>query len=457
MKYISVKEYEELDYEKLKDKLINAGVIRAGDIEKSNEYFNELVNLAEQFKFSYKTDVKYVYQVIKNQNKTYIKFQNFVGIIQLKSGLQIEILPKIYISENCKTKAKENLENTTKNILIKMICSLNNFSLITNINNISNLNVSNMNFYEIFINIFLKETEKLIKLGLKSSYIESEINSNTLKGKLIFSKHFRHNLITKNKFFISYDDYNLNRPENKLIKSALLKILTLSSNAMNHKICSLLLKRFQNIEKSINIDADFSKVVIDRTTKIYSNLLSWAKIFLKSKFISIFTGDNIVPNSFVLPMEELFEQYVGKYIKRIFNNTVYLQDQSKHLFKKYESNNEKDMFQLRPDIVFYITNNNQQKPIIMDTKWKVINNEADISRTDIYQMCAYSIGYQSKNLYLLYPKVSNNQGKIEYHYKKGDTTLTIFFIDLLNINESIEKLKSEVENKQPYFLKAQKI
>jgi 5-methylcytosine-specific restriction enzyme subunit McrC len=50
------------------------------------------------------------------QKRKYIQAQNYVGVIQTKSGITIEILPKI-------TNLKENTEESRK-ILIKMIKTL---------------------------------------------------------------------------------------------------------------------------------------------------------------------------------------------------------------------------------------------------------------------------------------------------------------------------------------------
>lgn len=82
-----------------------------------------------------------------------------------------------------------------------------------------------MPLLDVFINMFLDELDILVKQGIRKGYIRERENLHTLKGKLNFNENIKHNLIHKKRFFCEYDDFNPNRPENKLIKSTLLNIL----------------------------------------------------------------------------------------------------------------------------------------------------------------------------------------------------------------------------------------
>ena len=112
----------------------------------------------------------------------------------------------------------------------------------------------------------------------------------------------------------------------------------------------------------------------------------------------------------------------------LFNATIYM-DAIKYLLY----NGSKSVFPLRPDIVLYKNNN----PIIMDTKWKMLKKDlSNVSQGDLYQMVAYGLKYNAKDIWLLYPKTEGlNAGKIiDYH-----TLEQVIVLDKL---KSIKNVKS---------------
>lgn len=384
-----------------------------------------------------KSDItSYLKISVKRNIGKVIQAQNYVGLIQLKSGYKIQILPKIACLDNL---ANKNL-NLTKSIFIKMICSMKDFPI--KVFNFSDLDIEKMNLYEIFISMFICETTVIIKRGLRSSYNAVEDNLNFYKGKLIVNEHIKKNLIHKEHFYMRYDEFNTNRPENKLIKSTLLKLLKESNNFNNKKKIKQLLLNFENIQVSQNYDNDFSKVIIDKNTKDYVILMKWCKVFLKNKSFTTFSGEEF-SRSLLFPMEKVFESYIAQKIKqkiREDNWRVSVQDKGYYLFDFPKR------FSLKPDIV--ITKDNKEK-IILDTKWKYLHNNAGknygISQADMYQMYAYAKKYKASQIYLIYPVNEEMQYVEDIQYCSDDNvSVKIFFVDLYKIEESIEKLRNNL-------------
>ena len=78
-----------------------------------------------------------------------VSIKNYVGLIQMKNGYQIQILPKINFTNS------EDLENrNTKKIFLNMLRSMKDFP--SKVFNNSNIQVDRMNIYEIFINMYLQ-------------------------------------------------------------------------------------------------------------------------------------------------------------------------------------------------------------------------------------------------------------------------------------------------------------
>lgn len=370
-----------------------------------------------------------------------VSFNNFVGLIQVRNGFQIQVLPKIDFSSG-----DDEGNKTTKVLFLKMLRSMKDFP--SKVFNDASLKVDRMNLYEIFINMYIQEVRQLVKHGLCSGYIEREDNLNFFKGKLLVGKHIRSNLAHKERFFVGFEEFHQNRPENRLIKATLEKLQKITTSAENSKELRQLLGFFEMVEPSTAYEKDFSRVVINRNTKDYENLMKWSKVFLMNESFSTFSGPTN-SKALLFPMESVYESYVAKEIRKVFGQygwDVSIQDKGHFLFEKPEKK-----FALYPDIVLRRDN----KTVIMDTKWKrLVPNEHinyGISQSDMYQMYAYSKKYHNPDdekcpeVWLLYPLNKDMRGQESIFYDSGDNTIVrIHFVDLENIDKNLDELRQKI-------------
>ena len=321
-----------------------------------------------------------------------IKPQNYVGVINIDNKVQIEILPKIDIGD---PKIGIGNYDELRKLFLKMLYSLKEFKGKSFKN--AQLNDSKLPIYEVFIQMYLNEVQELLKKGLKSDYLTIEGNLTFFKGKFLINQHLKHNIIFKDRFYMAYDEFHINRPENRLIKTALLKLNKISSNGKNQLLAKRLLAEFEMVNQSTNIDKDFSLVKKDRNTQAYQSLMTWSQVFLKNKSFSTFKGTENV-NALLFPMEKIFEAYVAKQLKIKFPEwNVETQKDDKYLFDNPKT------FGLNPDI--YMSKGGSA--IVLDTKWKKLirnSNNYGISQSDMYQMYAYAYKYDVENIVLIYPK-----------------------------------------------------
>lgn len=357
------------------------------------EFFNELV------KFSSASDFLSI-------GWKFVQAKNYVGVIRLPSGCQIEILPKLNAPE-------ENL----RGLVVKMLRTLKDFSGKKFLN--ARLDTARLPLYEIFIRAYLEMILDLIKRGLKSSYVLREDNLNFFKGKLLVKENLRRNFVHREKFFVAFDEYNIDCPEHRLIKAALLKIL--HTTRENFKLARRLLTDFDSVSTSFNYRKDFTAVLIDKTNQEYKSVMNWTKIFLTGESFTSFAG-KMNATTLLFPMQKLFEDYVAEYVKKYLSDrlTVKIQAKEKFLF------NEPRDFVLKPDIIL-----ESDEKIILDTKWKF-----KISEDDMYQMFAYAKRYGAKKIFILSPA----QEKL---YRSEEFSVQIFNVDLFNIEKSMEKFATE--------------
>lgn len=365
-----------------------------------------------------------------------VTIKNYVGLIQMNNGYQVQVLPKISFDFGEDSGNKE-----TKRIFLKMLKSMKDFPC--KVFNDSNLKVDSMNLYEIFINMYLQGVRQLVKRGIKSAYVEQEDNLKFYKGKLLTSQHIKTNMAHKERFYVAYDEFHPNRPENKLVKTTLLYLQKLTKSAENSKEIRQLLTAFEMVETSRNYASDFSQVKIDRNTKDYEMLLKWSKVFLSNKSFTTFSGKN-TSRALLFPMEHVYESYVAQELKKVLEPVgweVLCQDKGLFLFIE-----PRHQFALRPDIVC----KRGERTVIMDTKWKrLVNSERTnygIAQSDMYQMYAYSKKYEASEIWLLYPLNEEMRNHSNIVFESGDgTTVKLHFVDLTRMPETLEELREKLE------------
>ncbi|MCI8638977.1 MAG: McrC family protein [Coprococcus sp.] len=365
-----------------------------------------------------------------------VTIKNYVGLIQMKNGFQVQVLPKISFDSGEDTGNKE-----TKRIFLKMLKSRKDFP--SKIFKDASLKVERMNLYEIFMNMYLQEVRLLVKRGIQSAYVRQEDNLKFYKGKLLTSQHIKSNMAHKERFYASYDEFHPNRPENKLVKATLLKLQHLTTSAENSKEIRQLLTAFEMVQSSTNYTKDFSLVKIERNTKDYEMLMQWSKVFLLNQSFTTFSGKN-TSRALLFPMESVYERYVAQQMGKVLRPAgweVSSQDKGYYLFME-----PRHQFALRPDIVC----KRGDRTVIMDTKWKnLINSERanyGISQSDMYQMYAYSKKYQTSEIWLLYPLNDEMRGHSDIKFESGDgTTVRLHFVDVAHIEETLEELKDKLE------------
>jgi 5-methylcytosine-specific restriction enzyme subunit McrC len=412
----------------------------SGKLEIDAASFKSLANFIEENQNQ--DDFDKAFSIYQKKGTRFIKVKNYVGVIETKEGVIIEILPKTFIGKSGEEANKED----SKKLLLTMLRTLKNSPFI-------NLNIAHLkeqkNFpiLEVFISAYLTELSNLLSKELRGDYITIEDNTRFLKGKLLLKDHIKKNSYNKSNFFCQFDEFNTNIPPNKLIKSTLLKLNKISSLNINKKIITKSLQYFELVEKSINIDSDISYCNSRyRGFNNYGNLINWSEIFLRNKSFTNFHGKSI-NQAILFPMEKLFESYIGHLIKK-FCAGFSIKTQDKRYYLVSQKNNHgdtdysKQKFQLKPD--FVINRDVPEMEFIIDTKWKILNSDSkkyDIKEADIYQMHAYGKRYQNARvdksaprLALIYPLNPSFQEQLPQFTYGNDLLLDVIPFDFSRKN-----------------------
>ena len=389
------------------------------DIEELRAYIDE----QNSKDFTGQSDIEEFLKPIKNG----VQANNYVGVLQTKSGLTIEILPKIA------GRTEEATDTRVRQLFLEMLKAVRSINGKTF--RLTNLNAKKNNLLEVFISKFLNESDMIIKRGLKSSYVTVQSNEKFLKGKLLMTQQLRKNIVNQSYFFNEYDEFMTNSAENQLIKTTLEYLLKNSRDNNNLRIIREQLVYFEFVDLTNSPEQTFQKVSIGRNYTYYEQTLDWCRIFLSRKSFTSFKGSSLA-FAILFPMEEIFEAYIAHIMKKsIPDANVSAQDKKYSLFDR--TNETKAGYRLRPDLVVRFEDN---RTTIADTKWKVLDSTGP-SQTDLYQMYAYYTRYRHKSenvdkVVLIYPYSSsyseNEFRSTQFSSEELGAKIQVRFVDLLS-------------------------
>ena len=325
-----------------------------------------------------------------------VQVTSYAGVIYLTEQVQIEVLPKI---------GKHVDIASARRTLIDMLLCLREFRHLNACS--ANLAAMRLPLPEIFISEFLRAVESVIKHGLRRDYTTREGQLFNLRGKLKIASHLRENLVRRDRFYTEHDEFTEDRPVNRLIKTALMRVLKLTKLRSNQQRCREFAFAFADVPCAADVASDFRQLRLDRGMDYYQPALAWAELILKALSPQTTSGSHHAP-SLLYPMEALFEAFVAKHLQRQLQGRTSLQTQvSQHALVHHR---EQRWFRLKPDL---LVRAGKQTLLVLDTKWKLLDQQKasgsekyGIPQTDMYQLYAYGQSYLrgSGDVVLIYPR-----------------------------------------------------
>jgi len=358
-----------------------------------------------------------------------LKAGKYVGLLQTRAGVALEILPKVDLVAGD--------DAATKRVFLQMLRAWRG----VNAAQLSDGDIRAMrrfNMLEIFARLFLENLRHLTRRGLAMHYQAVEENLPRLKGRILFAPHLNANIANRAKFYVQYDDFNANRPANRLIHSAIDKLSPMLREAANRTLLRQMQICFSEVPVSHNYDDDWRKHKIDRGMRHYRAVMQWVGVFLFGRGLATFAGAH-VNRCLLFPMAQLFEDFVAKSFRAHQNHlTVHAQSTGKYLATTDDGRNA---FQLRPDMRL---SEHGRTRFILDTKWKRIRAAGDdpkrgISQADMYQLFAYGKKYRCRTVALVYPKTAQFAQPVEYAFD-SDLRLVCLPFDVTDPRRSVRDI-----------------
>ena len=373
-----------------------------GDLELSTPDFEAVLTLLEE---SDSSELDSFFRFSKYHGTDCLQVQNYVGVIRTESNCQIEIVPKISKSQVSPMDAQA--------LLIKMIEALRDSPFKQG--TIADLYAHKMPLLEMVFRYFLNRVADIVRQGIARSYVNSEENILFLRGKLQLTEHLKQNLYQRTRFYCEFDEFEANRPVNRLIKRALEIALRESRDARNIQHCQELLYWFELVPSSTDINRDFRSMRQDRLVQHYAPAMPTCRLILEGLNPLTQSGESRTI-SMLFDMNTVFEHYVVNRLSTQFPDwQVITQMKRFHLVNSFQ---DKPHFQLIPDAE--LRHRSSGTMVIADCKWKLINpdiSDRGISQADLYQLFAYCMkclpNQEIRCVILIYPKTD------EFHAPLG--------------------------------------
>lgn len=358
-----------------------------------------------------------------------VKFNQHVGVIQV-GGTTIEVLPKT---------DKSTLDKSIwRNVLVQMLRITSGIEASSTSK--SNLKLERNSIFDLYIELFIKECERLTHQGLAKKYRKVKENQTALKGRLHIPGQIRDNIIHKERFHVDFSKYDFNHLINQILKKTLIVLSQIPIRSdLRSRVKSQLLY-FEDIGDCTVHEQLFNQIYLNRKTERYSEAIEIARLILLNYHPDISKGANHVL-ALMFDMNQLWEKFITKMMKRHLSDQYQVKAQNKKVFWKSDHSQKK----LKPDILLIPKDTSNEK-IVIDTKWKT-PAKLKPSDNDLRQIFAYNRLFDSQSGILLYPGSDKQAiGSFKTEFGGTCTLQSISVLDNAGRLLVSEKLLSFFEN-----------
>lgn len=358
--------------------------------------------------------------LVQVDDRRWLRLDNYVGVIEAPDGTRIEILPK-HTSELSSVDA-------ARAVLYRMLSDC--LDLPPKVAGPTSLQTFKTPVSEWIIQQFLGELDALVRRGLRFEYRPVEEELRFLRGRLLVGRQIRQPVGRQHLLQVEHQVFDVNRVENRLIRSALDKVSGMTRDAGNWRLAHGLGHQLASVDASTDVAGDFRRWSNDRLMRHYNAIRTWCELILGDQ-TPLATVGEWCGNSLLFPMEKVFERFVESRLRKNLPQGARVRAQAASEWLCH--NSTRKMFQLRPDFVVQYNG----ETWVVDAKWKLLDEGTvdanyNIAQSDFYQLFAYGHRYQGGHgkMALIYPRTSNFQCPLEKFFFGDRLSLDVIPLDL---------------------------
>lgn len=358
--------------------------------------------------------------LVQVDDRRWLRLDHYVGVIETPDGTRIEILPK-HTSEATSPFA-------ARTVLYRMLRDC--LSLPAKDAGPTLLRTFKTPVSEWIIQQFLAELDVLVRRGLRFDYRSVEEELRFPRGRLLVSRQVRQPAGRQHLFQVEHQVFDVNRVENRLIRSTLDKVAGMTRDTENWRLAHKLGHQLASVERSTDVANDFRRWSSDRLMHHYSAIRAWCELILGDQN-PLSTLGEWRGRSLLFPMEKVFERFVESCLRKRLPQGARVQAQAASEWLCHTETRK--VFQLRPDFVIQYLG----ETWMVDAKWKLLdsgNVDANygVAQSDFYQLFAYGhryLGGQGR-MALVYPRTAKFRSPLETFFFDDGLSLDVIPLDL---------------------------
>ncbi len=359
--------------------------------------------------------------LLQVESRRWLRLDNYVGVLETPCGTRLEILPK-HVDD-----ARADTVGDARRLLRKMLEAA--LDIAPREAEQAGLERFEHPLLEWVIGRFLGALDDLVKRGIRRDYVRVEEELTFMRGQLDVARQARASPARAHRFNMRHDEFSFDRPENRLLMTALMRAAKVSRAPANWRLANEMLHLFQDVPPSRDIRADFRAWRSDRLMAHYVAIRPLCELVLGQHMPLALAGES-QGISLLFPMERLFERYVGRALRANLPAGCELTEQASQ--KWLCELDGVGVFKLKPD---FLIHRDGRIAMVLDAKWKRLDADHDQARhplrqSDFYQLHAYGHKYLQGDgrMALIHPATSGfTQALGPYRFNESLTLMALPF------------------------------
>lgn len=333
-----------------------------------------------------------------------LKLTQWVGLIRTVDGTTIEILPKTHERPGSRTSEPANSLRRSRETLMRMLVATDERFRVAPP---ADLDPARMPLFEMLLRSVLESIKLAVRRGVPHAYVPVHEERGSFKGRLDLPRQVRQLPHRQHLLHVQYDEFLPDRPETRLTRLTVERVLKLTSTENNKRLARELLLALDEVPPSQNITRDFAQWRLERGHAHFSPLEGLCRLVLY-ELNPLVGGMTARAQAVLFDMNRVYESYVAWLLRQQFPNWLIETQVTNRALGKVLG---QKAFALRPDLLITTATG---EIIVADTKWKRLRIDKpptyDIPNSDVYQMLAYHQAFQAgesgAKLWLIYPELS---------------------------------------------------
>ena len=328
-----------------------------------------------------------------------VRTRSWVGVVRLPT-VEIRVVPKV---------TGDQLG------LVRLLEYASGLDALIRLSDGATLKASGDSLLELVILLFVEASERVLRRGLLSGYVEREDDLPIVRGRILGDRQLLERFGQLDRIICRFDELEHDVVENQLLTAA----LQVASPRVTSVGLQRRISRLRGVLEPI-CDTDQLNLAGARTTMTYNRLnahyetahqLGWL-LFDALGIDDLFVPGEAQSFSFLLNMNQLFERFVTRVVEQVLPATRYrVTSQSPFKSVVWNVTSQRPYTSIIPDVVVERRGESDCR-VAIDAKYKLYD-ERGFDQSDIYQtfLYAFALGATSSGgvptSLLLYPATAD--------------------------------------------------